>query len=94
MIVGTCKIRLHLPGNHSLKGKRRIIKSLLDRVRSRFNVSICEIEDQDKWQLATLGVGCVSNDKRVANLLISRVVDFIANSKVGAELVGYEIEVL
>ena len=94
MIIGTCKIKLHLPYSHSLKGKRRTIKSLLERVRARLNVSIAEIDNQDKWQLATLGVACVSNDKRVANQVISKAVNLITNSKTEAQLVDYEVEIL
>ena len=59
--MGTCTIELHILGNGSLKGKRRVIKSVIACVHhNEFNVSIAEVEDQDLWQSATLGVACVS----------------------------------
>ena len=57
------KINLHIPNAHSLKEKRREIKSLKDRLSSRFNASVAEIEALDKWQQAVLGVCIISNDK-------------------------------
>ena len=93
-MIGVCKITLRLPENLSLKGKRQTVKSIVSRVRNQFNVSVAEVDDHDLWQLATLGVSCVSNSKRHANQVLSRVVDFIANSRFEAELLNYEIEIL
>jgi len=94
MIVGVCKISLRLPENSSLKGKRQVLKSITSRVENRFNVSIAEVEENDLWQLATLGISCVSNSKRHANEILSKVVDFISGSKFEVELLSYEIEIL
>jgi len=94
MQVGICRIRFRLPKNLSLKGKRQIVKSITTRVGSRFNVAVAEVDDNDLWQLATLGISCVSNDKRQVNEILSRVVDFIANSRFEIELLDYEIELL
>ena len=94
MNIGVCKINLRLPENASLKGKRQIIKSLAGRVENKFNVSVAEVENQDRWQLATLGVACVSNDGRHANEVLSRVMDFITGSHFDVELLDYEIEIL
>jgi len=57
------KINLHIPNAHSLKEKRKEIKSLKDRLSSRFNASVAEVEALDKWQQAVLGVCIISNDK-------------------------------
>lgn len=57
------KINLHIPNAHSLKEKRREIKSLKDRLSSRFNASVAEVEALDKWQQAVLGICIISNDK-------------------------------
>ena len=57
------KINLHIPNAHSLKEKRREIKSLKDRLSNRFNASVAEVEALDKWQQAVLGVCIISNDK-------------------------------
>ncbi len=94
MNIGVCKITLRLPENLSLKGKRQVVKSITSRVKNQFNVSVAEVDDHDLWQLATLGVSCVSNSKRHANEVLSKVVDFIANSRFEAELLDYEIEIL
>ena len=94
MNVGICRIRFRLPENLSLKGKRRVLKSITTRVGNKFNVSVAEVDDQDLWQLATLGISCVSNNKRHANQVLSRVVDFITNSRFEVEILDYEIEIL
>ncbi|MEA2086409.1 MAG: DUF503 domain-containing protein [Chloroflexota bacterium] len=94
MNVGVCKIRIRLPENLSLKGKRRVLKSVTSRVSNKFNVSVAEVDDHDLWQLATLGVCCVSNDGRFTNQVLSKVVDFIANGRFEVELLDYEIEIL
>ena len=94
MNVGVCKISLRLPENLSLKGKRQVLKSITSRVGSKFNVSVAEVDDHDLWQLATLGVCCVSNNNRYTNEVLSKVVDFIANSRFEIEMLNYEIEIL
>jgi uncharacterized protein YlxP (DUF503 family) len=94
MNVGVCRIRFRLPENSSLKGKRRVVKSVIARVRNKFDVSVAEVGDQDLWQLATLGVCCVSNDKRHTNEVLSKVVDFIVNSRFEVEILDYEIEIV
>jgi len=94
MNVGVCKISLRLPENQSLKGKRRVLKSITSRVGNQFNVSIAEVDHQDLWQLATLGICCVSNNRRYTNEVLSKVVDFIAGSRFDVEILNYEIEIL
>ena len=94
MNVGVCKVSLRLPENLSLKGKRGVLKSIATRVRSKFNVSVAEVDDQNLWQLATLGICCVSNDKRYSNEVLSKVVDFINNGRFEVEMLNYEIEIL
>jgi uncharacterized protein YlxP (DUF503 family) len=94
MNIGVCKITLRLPENLSLKGKRQVVKSTTSRVKNQFNVSVAEVDDHDLWQIATIGVCCVSNSKRHANQGLSRVVAFMANSRFEAELLDYEIEIL
>jgi uncharacterized protein YlxP (DUF503 family) len=94
MVVGVCRVVLHLPENQSLKTKRQIVKSVLGRVRHRFEVSAAEIEDQDVWQVATLGLGCVGNDARTVNAVLSRAVDFIERDRPEIPLLDYEIEIL
>ena len=94
MHIGVCKIRMRLSDNHSLKGKRQVSKPIIQRVKNRYNVSIAEIDDQDLWQLLTLGITCVSSSGPHANEMISKVVDFIQRSKFDVEMLDYEIEIV
>ena len=93
MIVGTCRVVLHLPAAHSLKDKRHVIKSALARIHNQFNVSAAEVEDQELWQRAVLGIAVVSNDTQHANEVLSRVVNFISSSNHEAEMTDYEIDI-
>ncbi len=81
MHIGVCKIDLRIPENETLKGKRMVVQSLLSRIRDKFHVSVAEVENGDRWQIATIGVCCVSNDSRHANEMISRIVDYIESLK-------------
>lgn len=94
MVVGVCRVVLHIPENQSLKTKRQAVKSVLGRVRSRFDVSAAEVDDQDQWQVATLGFGCVGNDARLLNGILSKVVDFIERDRPEFPLVDYQIEIV
>jgi len=94
MNIGVCKVKLRLPENLSLKGKRRVLKSITTRVRNKFNVSVAEVDDNDLWQLSTLGICCVSNDKRHTDEVLSKIADFISNSRFEVEILNYEIEIL
>ena len=94
MSLGVCKVRLRLPENQSLKGKRQVLKSITTRVRNKYNVAIAEVDDQDLWQLATLGIACVSNNAQQVNSVLSKVVDFISQSKFEIEMLDYEIEIM
>ena len=94
MNIGACKVRLRLPENQSLKGKRQVVKSIIARVRNTYNVSIAEVEDQELWQLATVGMACISNDAQHINATLSKVVDFITQSRLEAEMLDYQIEIL
>jgi len=92
--VGICKIKLRLPENLSLKGKRSVIKAIVALVQNKFNVSIAEVEDQDAWQLATLGVSCISNNSQYTNEVLSKIVDFVDSGRFDIEMLDYEIEIL
>ncbi|HSN04284.1 DUF503 domain-containing protein [Nitrospira sp. NS4] len=62
MVVGVCTVELFIPESQSLKDKRQVLHSLKDRLRGKFNLSVAEVEDQDLWQKAVLGMACVAND--------------------------------
>jgi uncharacterized protein YlxP (DUF503 family) len=93
MTVGSCKIELRIPESGSLKAKRRVVKSLKDRVQARFSVAIAEVDRLDDWQRATLGVACVSNDARLVDATLTKVVNWIEMSG-EALLVDYEIDLV
>lgn len=94
MVVATALLQLHLPQSRSLKDKRRIVTSILTRVRNEYQVSAAEVDDQDAWQLATLGLAYVSNDARHANSVISKAVAFVENGPWDSWLARYELELL
>jgi uncharacterized protein YlxP (DUF503 family) len=93
MVIGTSKIYLHANWVHSLKEKRMVVKSIIDKVKNKFNVSIAEVENQDYHQLITIGIACVSNDTRHANSTLEQVINFIENNT-EAVVGNVEIEIL
>ena len=94
MHVGVCRVSLRLHGNQSLKGKRQAVQSITSRVRAKFNVAVAEVEDNDLWQRITLGVVCVSNNPRHANEMLSRMVEYIQETRNDIELLDYEVEMV
>jgi len=93
MIVGICSIELRLAENHDLKGKRQVLKSVKDRVRNRFNVSIAEVDDLDAWQRTTIGVACVSKDRSQVESTLARVATFVEELHL-ASVEGVHVEIL
>ncbi len=92
MVVGVCSIDLHLPSAHSLKDKRQVVRSITARLRQRFNVSVAEVGEQDRWQSAELAIACVSNDRAYAHGLLTKAVSVIERSRLDITLVDYRIE--
>lgn len=94
MTIGALQVKLYLPENLSLKEKRGRLKSISAKLRGRFNVAVVEIDDDEVWQLATLGISCVSNNGRHANQLLSKVMDFIKEARGDAQVLDYRLEIL
>ncbi len=94
MHVGVCKITLRLPENGSLKGKRRVVSSLSSRLRNKFNVSVAEVEDNETWQIATLGITCVSNSARHVDEVLGSVTAYVEASRDDIELIAQEQETI
>jgi uncharacterized protein len=92
--VGICKVKLRLPDNLSLKGKRQVVKSLVARIKNKFNVSVAEVENNDLWQLATIGICFISNDQRFTNEVLSKVLELVLNSQGDFEVLDHDIEIL
>jgi uncharacterized protein YlxP (DUF503 family) len=93
MIVGICHLDVIIPENHSLKGKRQVIKKIIDRVRNRFNISIAEVGDNELWQRSQLGISLVGNDRRFVNSYLDRVVNFIEAMNI-VDIAHSELEIL
>jgi hypothetical protein len=93
MMVGVARITWRLHENHSLKEKRRVLKSIIEKSRHRFNVTVAEVADQDLHQRATLGVAVVGSDSRVLNSLLDRIIAFMDSLHL-AEMIDQEIELI
>lgn len=77
MVVGVLRLTLFLPDNHSLKGKRQVLRAIKDRVRNKFNVSIAESANHDLWQRAELGICQAGSDRAFVDSALRAVVNFI-----------------
>lgn len=79
MFTGILKIDIIIQSSGSLKDKRRIIRSVIQRLRNRYNVSVSEVGGNDKWQSASLGISTVSNSKPLIDETMDAVIRFIEN---------------
>ena len=94
MHIGACVVTLHLDASGSLKDKRHVVRSLQDRLRRQFNVAVAEVEEQDAWQTAVLGLTVVSNEAGHAARQIERIVETIEQTRLDAEVVDRQVEIL
>jgi hypothetical protein len=95
MFVGVLRLTLHLPDAGSLKSKRHLLRSALDRLRARFQVAVAEVGDNDLWQRAVVGVAAVGNDHAFVNETLDKVAAFLAGVHGGQILVtDREMEIL
>ncbi|HYU19577.1 MAG TPA: DUF503 domain-containing protein [Chloroflexota bacterium] len=94
MHVGVCRITLRLAEGNSLKDKRRVVRSLVERLRHQFNVAVAEVDSQDSWRTAVLGIAVVSNESAHADQQVARVVAHIENTRLDAELVDSQTEII
>jgi uncharacterized protein YlxP (DUF503 family) len=93
MTIGFCRLTLYLPNAQSLKSKRSVIKSLCAKTRQKFNVSVSEIDANDAWQKAVLGIAVVANESAFANSVISKAINlFDADHRI--EVIDCAIEML
>ena len=91
MVVAIARLTLILHDNTSLKGKRKVVKSLVEKVRHRFEASVAEVEDHDLWQKAKIGVALVGNDARLLSTRLDQITSFIENQHL-AEIVESHVE--
>ncbi|MGA7743579.1 MAG: DUF503 domain-containing protein [Polyangia bacterium] len=91
MTVGIARITLLVPESHSLKEKRMVVRRVKDRVRNKFNVAIAEVDDNDVWQRAVVGLALLGNDRRFVESALDEVVRFVRGL---AETTNVERELL
>ena len=77
MVVGSLRMELHLPASHSLKAKRSVVNHVKERLRTRFNASVAEVDHQDLWQRATLGVAIVSGEAGVLDRVLRDILSVV-----------------
>jgi uncharacterized protein YlxP (DUF503 family) len=92
MMIGVCQVELLIPESSSLKSKRFILKSLKTRIRNKFNVSIAEIAENEKWQRTVLGMALVSNDRKMIDGVFNQIINLI-NSDLQVEMIDHFIDI-
>jgi uncharacterized protein YlxP (DUF503 family) len=92
--VGVLRFSLRIPESGSLKDKRQVVRSVSQRIRNKFQAAVAEVDDNDAWQLATIGVACVANTARHCEEVLNEIVAYVESSRLDAEVVGVEREVL
>lgn len=93
MVIGVIRVTLVLHDSHSLKDKRQVLKSVIEKVRNRFNVSVAETGSNDLWQRAEIGIAAIGNDKAFVNSVLDKVMNFIEGMHL-AEVTDSNIELL
>jgi uncharacterized protein YlxP (DUF503 family) len=94
MVIGVCTLQISIPVAQSLKEKRRVVKSIIARVRNEFNVAISEVDDHDLWQSTVLGMACVGTSQSYAHGQLEAVIRFIDKQRPDCPIGAYEIEML
>lgn len=93
MFVGVSRVVLHLPGNESLKGKRRIVRKVVDRARSKFNAAVAEVADNDRKRSAVIGIAVVGNSTSHVDSMLARIGGFVESLAV-APIASRETEII
>ena len=93
VVVGVCRIALRIAGNDSLKGKRSVVRRIIDRTRNKFNTAVAEVGDLDEHRRASIGFAVVSNDAGHANSMLDNVTSFVSGLT-EAEIVDRSVELI
>ena len=93
MVVGLGTVAIFISGSRSLKDKRQVLHGLKDRLRDKFNLSVAEVDGQDLWQKAVLGMACVSNESGHVNQVLEQALNLI-KSMPAVEVVRTQVELL
>lgn len=89
--IGLMSVRIFIPQSQSLKDKRMVLKSIKDKIHNNFNVSVAELDSQDKWQVSTIGLSMIGNDQRYMDGCFQKILLFIG-SYPEVEITDQEIE--
>lgn len=92
MVTAVARLELSLAGCRSLKDKRQILRSAIERTRNRFQVAIAEVEDQDLWQRAVVGIAAVSGSGRHAAEVVEAAIRYIESAHPECDIVAHDIE--
>ena len=93
MVVGLLRLEVHVPNAHTLKDKRSVLNSLKDQLRGRFNISVAEVDANETWQRATVGISTVGNSRAYAEGLLREVMAWVRTTRL-VELITVEEEYL
>lgn len=93
MIVGSCEIELLIYEANSLKEKRHVLKSIIERIKSRFNASVAEVKYNDLWNRSVIGIAVVSNEKVLCESVILKIISFVDNDD-RVEIIRHTMEVI
>lgn len=91
--IGVLRVDFHIPESTSLKEKRAVLRRIKDRLRNLFNVSVSEVDNHDKWQAATIGISCVSNDKKHLDSVLNKAKNFFEKER-NIIITDYQIEII
>lgn len=92
MIVGTCRVTFRAEWVTSLKEKRMVVKSLVEKTKHKFNASVAEVDRQEEHKMIVIGFACVTNEKRHAESMLQHILDFMEKNT-EAELLSAEYEI-
>ena len=92
MVVGICTVELYIPEAHSLKDKRGVVKSIIRRLRNKFNVSVCEADKHDIWKNATIGLAAVCNNKEILDQTFLAIDKFLEDN-CECQVISFEVEI-
>jgi uncharacterized protein YlxP (DUF503 family) len=93
MIVGLLTLDLHIPESNSLKSKRMVIKSLIDKIRNKFNVSVAEVDANNLWQRSVIGIAYVANETVIINKVFEKIRTLVLSTH-SVELIDSTMEML
>jgi uncharacterized protein YlxP (DUF503 family) len=88
------RFTLRIPESGSLKDKRQVVRSVSQRIRNRFQVAVAEVDDNDAWQIATLGVACVANTAKHCDEVLREIVSYVEESRLDAEVTDIVTDVI